>query len=189
MAQFSPAAVAFAAAFFACLSWALPASAANTGYTNEASFRAAVPLAMVESFESLAGSVRSLSPVVAPLLTVRPGIAPIGVQTAPDTPNPGFGAFATDGTHYLSVYLPNLAQGTVMFDLASPTKGFGLNLIDIGETAGTVTLTTDTGAFAAGTVLLSFPPTVGNGAVYFIAQGSQVLIRIGIQSQFFSQRF
>ena len=164
----SAAAFGFVAGAMALLSLSGLAHAANTTFTNEGSFVAAAGSTVVESFEALAGRSRVLSPVVTPLLTATPGTAPLGVQTAPDTPDNGFGAAATDGTHYLSIYLPNAAQGTLRFDLGSPSKVFGFNIIDVGEATGTVTLRTNAGAFAGGVTLLSFPPTFGNGAVFFI---------------------
>lgn len=149
-------------------------AAADATFTSESAFAAAASGSSIESFESLAGRSRVLLPVAAPLFTVTPLTAPLGVQTAPDSPDSGFGAAATDGTHYLSVYLPGAAQGTLQFDLPVGTTAFGLNIMDVGETAGTVSMRTNTGAFSADTVLLSFPPLQGSGVVQFVGLSQTV---------------
>ena len=159
--------VAQAMVLFAAAIWQ-GAYAADSGFTSEASFVAAAGSTVIESFETTPGRSRGFSPVITPLLTATPGIAPVGVQTAPDSPETGFGAFAPDGTRYLSVYLPGAAQGTLRLDFATPTQVAGFNIIDVGETSGTVSLRTDTGFFSPGATFLSFPPTVGNGTVFFV---------------------
>ena len=152
-----------------CATGLLPsAQAANARFSTEAAFVAAAGSTVIESFEALAARNRVLSPVTTPLLLVTPGVAPLGVQTGPNSPENGFGAAATDGTHSLSVYLPNLPQGLLRLDSASPTTVFGLNLIDLGESAGTVSLRTNVGAFAGGITVFSFPPLFANGTVFFI---------------------
>jgi hypothetical protein len=147
---------------------AAPALAADGLFTSEASFVAAAGTTSIESFEALAGSGRSLAPIVTPGFTITSGGAPMGVQTAPDAPSSGFGGAATDGTNWVSVYLPNQPQGSITFTLASPALSFGLNLSDIAEASGTVVLTTNAGAFAGGVTLLSFPPLVNGGTVAFV---------------------
>lgn len=146
---------------------AAPAHAADATFTTETSFVAAAGATVIESFESLAGSLRGLAPIAAPLLTVSTTSTPIGVQSAPDTPNNGFGAAATDGTHYVSVYAPNVSQGTIRIDLASPGKVFGFNITDIGEVAGTLVLRTDVGAFAGGVTLATYAGGSPSGTVFF----------------------
>jgi hypothetical protein len=145
----------------------LAAHAADTTFSSEAGFVAAAGATLIESFESLAGTARGLAPIAAPLLTVTTTSTPIGVQTGPDAPNSGFGAAATDGTHYVSVYLPNVSQGTIRIDLASPGKVFGFNIMDIGEVAGTLVLRTDVGAFAAGVTLATYAGGSPSGTVFF----------------------
>lgn len=154
----------------ALVSAATAAQAADATFTDETSFTLAAGSTVIESFESLAGSLRSLSPVVAPLLTATPEVAPVGVQTAANNPSNGFGATATDGSHYLSVYLPNLPQGSLRLDLAAPTRVIGFNITDVGETDGTVSLRTDTGAFVGGVTLLSFAAgsLSNDGKVFFV---------------------
>lgn len=147
---------------------ALPAGAADALYTSESAFTAAVVGGLTESFESLAGTSRSLEPIVTPLFTLSTVHTPIGLQTGSNIPDTGYGAFATDGTHYVSVYLPNLPQGSITFTLARPSTAFGLAVTDIGETSGTVTLTTDVGAYAGGALLISFPHAVASGGADFI---------------------
>ena len=142
--------------------------AANATFISEAAFVAAAGSTVIESFEALAARNRVLSSVTTPLLIATPDVAPLGVQTGPNSPENGFGAAATDGTHYLSIYLPNLSQGLLRFDFSTPTKVFGLNLMDIGEVTGVITLRTGNGAYAGGVTMLGFPPTVGSGAVYFV---------------------
>jgi hypothetical protein len=146
---------------------ALQAVAADALFTTQAGFVAATAGASTESFESLAGASRSLAPIVAPLFTLSTVATPIGLQVGFNTPDADFGAFATDGTHYVSVYRPNVAQGSITFTLLGPSTAFGLVLTDMGEVSGTVTLTTDSGAYAGGAVLLSFPPTFASGATHF----------------------
>lgn len=144
-----------------------PARAADTVYTDQATFIAATSGAATESFETLDGVSRGLAPIVAPRFTVSTTGTPIGVQTGPDTPDPGFGAAATDGTHYVSVYLPSQAQGTITFTLSGPSSAFGLALLDVGEAQGTVTLTTNAGGYSGGQQVLSFPGGAPSGAVFF----------------------
>jgi hypothetical protein len=148
---------------------ALPSSAtaADATFTTEAAFVAAAGATRLESFETVATGLRGSAPVAAPLFTVTGLTAPIGVQSGPNTPNDGFGAGATDGTRYLSVYLPNQPQGTLRFDLASATTVFGFNIMDVGETTGTVSIRTNSGAFSSETLLASYPPNLGNGNVQF----------------------
>lgn len=144
------------------------AQAGDGSYTSEAAFAAAAGSTVMESFEALAAQARSLAPVVAPGFTVSTGGTPIGLQVGPDTPLAGFGAAATEGSHYLSAYLPGLPQGTIRFTLAAPTTAFGFNLIDVGESAGTVALQTNAGTYAAGVTLLSTSGGSPSGSVLFV---------------------
>ena len=147
---------------------AAPASAADATYATEAAFLAGAGNLAVESFENLAGISRSLAPIVTPGFTISTAGAPIGLQTAADAPDAGYGGAATDGTHWVSVYLPNQPQGSITLTFANPTTAFGVKLVDIGEASGTVVLSTNAGAYAGGVTLLNFPPTLGNGAVSFV---------------------
>ncbi len=158
------------ARFAACgalVAMGLQARAADATYTVQADFDAATAGATTESFETLAGRALGLAAIVAPTLSISTTATPIAVQSAANSPEVGNGAFATDGTHYVLVYRPNLPQGSITFTLPGPSTAFGLALTDIGETAGTITLSTNAGAYASGAQLLSFPPIVGNGAAYF----------------------
>lgn len=156
------------------------AHAADATYTDEASFLAGAGNTTIESFEGLAARLRTLAPISTPLLTLSPTVAPIGLQTGTDSPETGFGATAVDGSRYVSVYLPNLPQGTLRFDLATPSTTFGFYLTDVGETPGQILLRTSAGAFASDTVVASFPPLLGNGSVRFVGL---------TQTQAFSQVF
>lgn len=157
-----------AALLTAALAWPLAARAGDASFSDEAAFAAAAGPMRVESFEALAASARGLAPVVAPWFTASSVDAPIGVQDGPDSPQPGYGAQATQGSHYLSVYLPNLPQGTLRFDLATPATAFAFDLVDVGETAGTVHLRTDAGAYAAGLTLATLAGDLAdNGRVRF----------------------
>ena len=89
------------------------------------------------------------------------------MQSAINSPEEAFGAVATDGVRFASVYLPNQPQGTLVFDLAAPATAFGFNITDVGETAGAISLRTDTGAFVGGINLATFPPSFDNGNVQF----------------------
>lgn len=144
------------------------AQAADGTFTSEAAFAAAAGSTVVESFEALAAQVRSLAPVVAPGFTVSAVSTPIGLQVGPDNPLPGFGAAATDGSHYLSAYLPGVPQGSIRFTLLAPTTVFGFNLIDVGESAGTVSLQTNAGTYAAGVTLVSTSGGSPSGSVLFV---------------------
>ena len=144
------------------------AQAADGTFTTESAFAAAAGSTVMESFETLAGQARGLASVVAPLFTVSTSSTPIGLQVAPDSPLPGFGAAATDGSHYLSAYLPNLPQGTIRFTLLAPTTAFGFNLLDANEAAGSVSLRTSAGAYANGVTLINSSGGAPNGNVLFV---------------------
>jgi hypothetical protein len=143
------------------------ALAADSVFTNEGSFAAAAGAAAIESFETTAPRLRSTAPLVTSRFTLTGGATPIGVQSGVDNPEPAFGASATDGLRFVSVYLPNQPQGTLVFDLLTPAKAFGFNITDVGEASGVVTLRTDAGAYAAGINVGTYPPTFGNGNVQF----------------------
>lgn len=129
---------------------ATAAHAADGTYADLTSFLAAAGGTSFESFESLPGRSRSLAPISTALLTVSTTSAPIGVQTGADTPDPGYGSHAVDGNHYVSVYLPNVPQGSIRINFAAPTTAFGLYLTDIGETSGQIVLSSNVGAFSGG---------------------------------------
>lgn len=145
----------------------LAAAAADATFTTEASFVAAAGSTQLESFESLAPLLRSGAPVVTPLLSLTALTAQLGVQSAPNSPNDGFGASATDGTRYVTGYLPNQTQGTLRFDLASPSTAFGFNVIDLGEIVGTLALRTNTGAFVSDVVVANYSGNLPTGNVQY----------------------
>ena len=141
--------------------------AANTTFLTESGFVSAAGALSMESFEATAARLRSTDALVTSLLTLTGGTTPIGVQSGVNSPEAAFGAVATDGVRFVSVYLPNQPQGTLVFDLAAPTTAFGLNITDVGETSGAINLRTDTGAYAGGINLATYPPGFGNGNVQF----------------------
>ncbi|MBI3349008.1 MAG: PEP-CTERM sorting domain-containing protein [Burkholderiales bacterium] len=147
---------------------ATAAHAADAGYQDAASFLAAAGSTSIESFEATAARARNLNAITTPLLTISTTGTPIGVQTGPDTPETGFGASAVDGSHYVSVYLPGLPQGTIRFDLARPSTSFGLYLTDVGEADGQILLRTNAGAFTTDLVVGTHPPLLANGNVRFV---------------------
>lgn len=145
------------------------AHAADATFQSEAAFRAAAGNTVVESFESLPAQTRSLNPISAPLFTIWTDTTPIGVQTGTNTPDTGFGAFAVDGSHYVSVYRPGLPQGPIHFQLAAPSTAFGFYITDVGEVAGEVTVKTNVGAFSTGNLVLdAYPPLLSNGSLRFL---------------------
>jgi hypothetical protein len=154
------------AALLACAA-ASSAWSANSVFTTEGSFVAAAGAASIEGFETTAPRVRSTAPLTTSLFTLTGGATPLGVQSGVDNPEPAFGAVATDGVRFVSVYLPNQPQGTLVFDLLSPARAFGFNISDVGEATGVITLRTDTGAYATGINVASYPPTFANGNVQF----------------------
>jgi hypothetical protein len=146
---------------------ATAAHAANSTFNTEGSFVAAAGAAVIESFETTASRVRSATPLFTPRFTLTGGTTPIGVQGGVNNPEDAFGAAATDGVRFVSVYLPNQPQGTLVFDLLTPAKAFGFNITDVGEATGVITLRTDAGAYAAGINVATFPPTFANASVQF----------------------
>lgn len=164
---------------------ALPpaSSAANATFTTAGTFAAAVSSTQVEGFETTAAHTRQVLPIVTPLLTVSSSATPLGVQSGADTPDIGFGSSATQGTHYLSAYLPGLPVGSLRFALAAPALAFGFDLIDIEVPGSVISLRTDTGAFAGGVSLETVATNFANGSRRFfgISQDqafSQVFITI-----------
>ena len=143
-------------------------AAADATFTSEPTFLAASGGLLMESFESLPGSVRALNPIVTPLMTLVPGVAAIGVQTGPTTPQDGFGASASNGSNYVSVYAPNAAPGTLTFNLAQPSTAFGFTLSDAAEVAGFIRLATNVGAFSGGVDIYSFSSGQGNALQLFV---------------------
>lgn len=149
---------------------ALPAigHTANLTFNSEGSFASAAGSTLVESFETATPSVRTAGvPVVTDLLTVSSPLTPLGVQSAANEPSDGFGAFATDGTRYLSAYRPDRPIGTLRFDLDAPALAFGFNLTDIEVTGSTISLSTDAGAFLGGVTLETVSSNFANGSVRF----------------------
>jgi hypothetical protein len=139
-------------------------------YGSESSFLAAVGSLPYESFEGLSARNRGADPVVAALFTVTPNPSLIGIQTAPDTPETGYGAFASDGTHYLYTYRDFQSTNTLLFELSAPVTAFGLYILDFGEDTGTLTLTTDAGDAIVGVTAANIPPagpTLPSGNQFF----------------------
>jgi hypothetical protein len=136
-------------------------------YSNEAQFLAAAGNVSLESFEQLAPRTRSSDPISVSSFTLTPTPGLLGVQDGPNTPETGYGAFATDGTKYLFIYRPNETFGTLRFDLSGPTTAFGFNITDLGEIGGTLTLSSDTGESLTGLTVAQFPPLLPNGSQFF----------------------
>ncbi len=146
------------------------AHAAQT-FTSEASFLAAVPGLSMESFEALNGTPLGSAPVVTPLLSLSVSVPGMAVQTGVDTPQTGFGASASDGSHYVLVYGGAVAPGTLTITFAQPVTAFGFTSSDIGDStppAGALRLTTNTGTYASGVNVLSLNSTQPSGATQFI---------------------
>jgi hypothetical protein len=137
-------------------------------FASEAAFLAHAGSVAFESFEGLAATPRAASPIVTARFTLVPGEAPIGVQDGPDSPLSGFGSAAVDGTHYVSVYLPGVPQGTLHLQLAAPTTAVGFYITDVGEAPGEIGLRTNAGGYSSGVLMATFPPLQGNGNVQFI---------------------
>ena len=144
-------------------------------YTDAASFLSDTGITGFESFESLAGAPRGSSAVGVAAFSIQPvGLAQLGVQTGPSTPNEGYGSQATHGTQYLLSYLPPdpdtgayRAPGTLRFDFKTPVTAFGIHLIDLGETVGQVVVQTDQGGLSGGQTVLNFSGNLNNGSVSF----------------------
>lgn len=152
------------------LAMAVPAT-----YNNEAAFVSGTGSTTFESFETLPGSSRTPgASVVAPLVSVTALTAPVGVNTGPSTPDDAFGAVATDGSHFLSVYAPGVSPGTLRFDFANPTNAFGLNLTDLFEAAGSLVLRTNVGEFSSGVTLFNSTGGLANGNVLFFGLSQDV---------------
>jgi PEP-CTERM motif len=151
------------------------AMAVPVTYTNETAFVSGTGSTTFESFETLPGSSRTPgASVVAPLVSVTSLTAPMGVNTGPATPDDAFGAVATDGSHFLSVYAPNLSPGTIRFDFASPTNAFGLNLTDLFEAAGSLVLRTNVGEFSSGVTVFNSTGGLANSNVLFFGLSQDV---------------
>ena len=132
-------------------------------YYDENEFLAAVGRISFESFEGLAPRKRSSDPVVTSAFTVTPTPGLLGVQDGAASPENGFGAFATEGTHYLFTYREGLPAGTLQFDLAQPVTAFAFDVTDLGEAPGTLTLTTNAGESLTPQIALQAPPLLSNG--------------------------
>ena len=98
------------------------AQAAQTTLLTESGFVAAASAVSIKSFEATTARLRGMAALITPLLTLTGGTTPIGVQSAINSPEEAFGAVATDGVRFASVYLPNQPQGTLVFDLAAPPR-------------------------------------------------------------------
>jgi len=152
---------------------AVPAAhAANATFTDEAAFVAAIQsgpgVPVIEGFEELTPGPRTMAPVHTAWFTLRSDTTPMGVQDGANSPEDGFGSYATEGTQYLSVYRTGgLPQGTLQFDMNTPGQLFGFTITDVGEVHGTVHLRTDSGAYAGGVDVAVFPPLFGNGQQFF----------------------
>ena len=157
-------------ALLAALCAAASTPAAAQTFTSEASFLAAVPGLSLESFEALPGTLLGTAPVVTPLLSVSVSIPGLGVQTAANAPQVGYGTSASDGTHYVLVYGGAVAPGTLTLTFAQPVTAFGFTTSDIGDTAipaGALRLTTNAGAYATGVDVLTLASVEPDGATHF----------------------
>ena len=144
---------------------------ASQTFTSEASFLTAVPGLKVESFEALEGTLLGPAPVVTPLLSLSVSVPGLAVQTGADTPQPGFGASASDGSHYVLVYGGAVAPGTLTITFAQPVTAFGFTSSDIGDSAspaGALRLTTNTGTYASGVDVLNLAAVRPSGATQFL---------------------
>ena len=149
---------------------ALPvvSNAANLTYTSAGTFAAAAGSTVVESFESSVPGARVAGVlIVTPLLAISSQLTPLGVQSGPNAPSDGFGAFATDGAQYLSAYRIDQPIGTLRFDLAAPALAFGFDLTDIEVQGSSIGLRTDTGAFVDGVILETVSSNTANGSLRF----------------------
>ena len=127
-------------------------------FDNELDFLRSV--STFESFESLVDRPSSNDPIVSPLFTISPVLAPVEIRSTPSG-----GHFATDGVRYLSPG-SNTVSTELVFELASPATGFGLSVTDFGEFGtGDLTFQTDTGALANELVVASTPQS--NGSLIF----------------------
>jgi hypothetical protein len=143
--------------------------AADAVFTNQGSFLASASGLQMESFETLAGRTLDAAPVVAPLMTLSVSLPGIGVQSAVNAPQTGYGASPSDGTHYVLVYAVATAPGVLTFDLARPSTAFGLTISDIGDGgARFVRLATDAGTYTSGVNVLSFSGGQASGASFFL---------------------
>ncbi len=166
-----PGALALLAALCAAASAQAADQTATQTFSSEASFLAAVPGLSMESFEKLNGTLLGPAPVVTPLLSLSVSIPGLAVQTRVDTPQPGFGASASDGSHYVLVYGGAVAPGTLTITFAQAVTAFGFTSSDIGDSAspaGALRLSTNTGTFASGVDVLSLATVQPSGQAQFI---------------------
>ncbi len=152
---------------FGACSLSSPSRAQLMIYTSESSYLSAAGAVSFESFEGVAPRARSTDAVTVSAFSVTPAPGLLGVQNDVNSPENGFGASAQDGTHYLFMYRPSLAAGTLRFDLTRPTNTFGFYLSDDGETAGALTFHTDAGETVTETTLDQYPPILPSGNVRF----------------------
>jgi hypothetical protein len=147
------------------------AHATTQTYDSEAVFLATVPGLTMESFEALDGTLLGPAPVVTPLLSLSVSVPGLAVQTAANTPQAGYDASASHGTHYVLVYAGAMAPGTLTITFAQPVTAFGFTSSDIGDSgirAGALHLTTNTGSYASGVDVLNLPDVQPSGATHFI---------------------
>ncbi len=144
------------------------ASGAQTQiFTSESAYLSAAGNVSFESFEGLTPRVRVSDPIAVPAFTLTPAPGLLGVQNGANSPEPGYGASAIDGSHYLLMYRPNISAGTLQFDFTRPTNTFGFYITDLGETSGVLSFHTNAGASVNETTLAQYPPLPGNGNVQF----------------------
>jgi hypothetical protein len=153
--------------FAAVVMAASGASAALTTYNSQAAFLAAVPGAAVEGFEGLtAGDANSLSnsAVVTAGFTVTPNPGRIGVVTGSF-----FGGVPSEGSNFLGVYRPGESIGVIRFDFPSPIQAFGFFVGDAADASDpfVYTLTASAGDAATPLVVLSGPPGLPDGSLFF----------------------
>lgn len=144
------------------------AAAADDGvYDSQEAFSVVSGPVVVESFESVAARPRAGDAVSTALLSVLVTAPSLGVQDGPQSPEEGFGSFATDGTHYLFFYAPGQAVGQLRIDLGGPVRAFAFDLTDIEVPGSSLQLHTDRGAFAGGVTLETVAGNHGNGSLRF----------------------
>jgi PEP-CTERM motif len=143
------------------------ATAAITIYSSESAFVLATAPSQFESFESSAARTRGSSIINTTHFSILPVSGLVGIQDGVDSPESGFGAFATDGNRYLFSYVPSSNPGSLVFTFTAPVVAFGFTMIDLGEAASTISALTGVGETAS-PVLLGTYENLANGNVGFI---------------------
>ena len=144
-----------------------PASAYSdiVNYTNENTYQNAIGNFDFESFESLATTGLSNTPITTSLFDLVPLAGEIAVRDVPDD-----GRFATDGVNYIEASFPDRSV-ILRFDLVNEANTFGFSVTDFGDqTPGSFFIVTDTGAGNFGIEVASHPLSDGNEFFYGFSQ-------------------